>query len=428
MPTFASMKQSYIDRWAACSIRPDGVSGAESCANKIIRNQVTYKKVEAATGVPWWWVGCIHSMESDCDFSTWLANGDDLGGPTTQDPVGLVCNGTWLDGAIVSLKHEGYDNEKDWSRAHSLYLAEMYNGDGYATRGLPSQYIWSFTNIEQAGRYVADRKWDAKAWSGQIGVAAMLIRLISRGVVTFESAAPVSTVPAGKVTWYEANRNDKGDTVIIGMAGDKAVSLLTTNDSSVIVKYLTENGVHDLRVAPAGKAIPHMPGSGTGPAPTPAPVSSVIQAKLNAFYSVKANYDAVYANVMSWFGTTSQGCVAFMSTALRMVGVNIPLHYTVRGEDSSLVTLPFSIYLQENLGWKKITDQSELIPGDVCFTTDDPDWPGYPAHTYMFQEWTNKSDGIANVVDNQAFTHERNINEGGGGFNFSPWVYALRAP
>lgn len=242
----------------------------------------------------------------------------------------------------------------------------------------------------------------------------------------FLSGTEVVQPVENRVTWYEATRDDKGDTVIIGMAGDKAISLLTTNDSSVIVKYLTENGVHDLRVAPAGKAIPYMPGSGTGPVVAPSPVA-VINAKLDAFYSVRANYDAVYANVMSWFGTTSNACVAFLSTALRMVNVNIPLHYMVDDEDSSLVTLPFSIYLEENLGWQRITNQNDLQPGDVCFTEDDSNWPGYPAHVFQFSSWSFKARGIAWVIDNQGPLHERNINVAGGGFNFTPFAYALRA-
>lgn len=414
----SQIADKYLAYWNLCQIRPDKVAAVKQVAKQVLKNKAKYERVAAEFGCPWYWIGAIHSLESSCDFGTWLANGDDVRYPTVHVPEGLECDGTWIDGARVSLNYQGIP-KKGWDLARCLYEWVKYNGFGYDSHNKPSQYVWSFTNIEQSGRYVADSVWDASTWSNQVGCAAILKALIEMGEVDLEQKEPANT--SGKVTWYEGTRDDKGDTVIIGMAGEKAVSLLTTNDSEVIVKFLTDNGRHDFRIAPAGKPIPYMPGSGRGEG------TSVIQAKLDAFYSVKANYDAVYANVMSWFGTLNNACCAFQSTALRMVGVNIPLHYMVRGEDSSLVTLPLSIYLQENLGWKKITDQATLIPGDVCFTEDDADWPGYPAHVFQFSSWSNKDAGIAWVIDNQGPLHERNINEGGGGFNFTPFAYALRA-
>ncbi len=129
---------------------------------------------------------------------------------------------------------------------------------------------------------------------------------------------------------------------------------------------------------------------------------------------------------MGWYGTTSNGCVAFMSTALRQVGYSVPKHgRDARGEGISLVTRPFSNYLEGQLGFQRINDARALKPGDVVFTTDAPRWPGYPAHTYMFQSWADQSQGLAYVVDNQGSTHIRNIWQHGT-FNFSPFRYALR--
>ena len=145
------------------------------------------------------------------------------------------------------------------------------------------------------------------------------------------------------------------------------------------------------------------------------------------FYQLSANYDKVYNNVMGWYGTTSQGCVAFMSTALRMSGTSVPQNGSYNGEQVSLVTVPFAGYLQDSLGWKKITDASKLLPGDVVLTQDDSRYPGYPAHTYMFHSWSDYNRGIGYVIDNQTFLHERNI-FGYGDFNFTPFAYGLRSP
>ena len=75
--------------------------------------------------------------------------------------------------------------------------------------------------------------------------------------------------------------------------------------------------------------------------------------KLATYYGDKKNYQAVKAEVMIWWGTTTNGCVAFASTALRELGIEVPLEGRLNGERISLLTLPFSIYLQESLHWKK---------------------------------------------------------------------------
>lgn len=155
--------------------------------------------------------------------------------------------------------------------------------------------------------------------------------------------------------------------------------------------------------------------------------NSNVHTKLFNFYSQRVNYNKVYDNVMGWFGTRTNGCVAFMSTALRMIGVDVPQNGYLDNEPVSLVTRPFSRYLEEKLGWKRFTNPNDLRPGDVVFTQTAPNDPGYPAHTYMFHSWSNKAASVAWVVDNQDFTHLRNIQESGT-FNFTPFDYGLRAP
>jgi hypothetical protein len=107
--------------------------------------------------------------------------------------------------------------------------------------------------------------------------------------------------------------------------------------------------------------------------------------------------------------------------------VMVPKDRFINGENISLVTLPFSKYLTQTLGWQRISSSAEILPGDIIFTKDEPRWPGYPAHTYMFQGWADQARGIGLVVDNQDFTHRRNI-FGYNTFNFTPFEYALRAP
>lgn len=150
--------------------------------------------------------------------------------------------------------------------------------------------------------------------------------------------------------------------------------------------------------------------------------------RLLDFYKVRTNYDDVFQEVLRFYPAGRRnGCVAFMSTALRMSGTQVPLSEYIEGDSVSLVTRPFSAFLQSRLGWTKITSANNLQPGDVVLTEDDARYPGYPAHTYMFYGWSNQKAGIGWVIDNQDFIHERNI-FGYGTYNFTPFAYALRSP
>ena len=150
--------------------------------------------------------------------------------------------------------------------------------------------------------------------------------------------------------------------------------------------------------------------------------------RLAEWYSVRSNYEMVLSDVREFYKPVRyNGCVAFISAALRRIGIDIPIA-TGQQESPSLVTRPFSQHLENKLGWRRIGSASNLRPGDVVFTRDNPSYPGYPAHTYMFHDWSRRDLGIAFVVDNQDFKHERNIYDNDTAFNFTPYAYALRAP
>jgi lysozyme family protein len=152
--------------------------------------------------------------------------------------------------------------------------------------------------------------------------------------------------------------------------------------------------------------------------------ANTITKSLYEFYSKKENYDAVHKNVMNWFGTTKNACVAFVSSALRLSGYHVP-NANLDGANISLWTVSFSKYLQ-NRGWTKSTNPKELKPGDIVFTQEGGFGDGVPAHVYVFTSWDKETNQVAWVIDNQGFTHSRNINKGGGGFNFTPFAYFLR--
>lgn len=147
--------------------------------------------------------------------------------------------------------------------------------------------------------------------------------------------------------------------------------------------------------------------------------------RLHDFYSRENNYDSVYDNVMSWYGTTSNGCTAFVSTALRLIDYDVPIETNAEGFNISLWTAALSGYLEDK-GWKRSDLANNMLPGDIVFTDDGGYDDGIPCHVYVFSKWHDSSKEVAWVIDNQAFTHRRNIYAGGGGFNFSPFAYFLR--
>lgn len=173
---------------------------------------------------------------------------------------------------------------------------------------------------------------------------------------------------------------------------------------------------------------------GGKPKPTTTPTVPVasVNKRLFNFYNNKENYLRVYDNVVSWFSATRptyNGCVAFMSSALRLSGFDVPFSNGVDGYSISRVTRPFSEFLISR-GWKKIINPTELQPGDVCFSqvgmlNGKPD-VGYPAHTYMFVKWEKAgSTAMAYVNDNNGYNQLRNITASGPN---TPFEYALRAP
>ncbi|MGL5647656.1 MAG: SH3 domain-containing protein [Clostridium sp.] len=83
-------------------------------------------------------------------------------------------------------------------------------------------------------------------------------------------------------------------------------------------------------------------------------------------------------------GVLDNNCVFFVSSALRNIGIKIPMDigYTTNLERELT-----------SLGWERETDLSTLEAGDICFAGQ--------AHTYVFMGWANKAEGIAWIADNQ---------------------------
>jgi lysozyme family protein len=180
-------------------INPDREATVKKVANKLITNRKLYELAVSGTSVPWWFVAVIHYRESNCDFKTYLGNGEPLNRVTRLVPIGHGPFASFRDGVLDALAYQGYIKNADWSIEHCLYLLEKYNGLGYANKGLPSPYLWGGTSIQKPGKYVSDGKFDPSVTDTQLGVAP-LIRLISALIGGLAPSALPTANPATGVT------------------------------------------------------------------------------------------------------------------------------------------------------------------------------------------------------------------------------------
>jgi hypothetical protein len=147
-----------------------------------------------------------------------------------------------------------------------------------------------------------------------------------------------------------------------------------------------------------------------------------------ADYLANPKHDAlVRKEVLAWHGTMTNGCVAYVSTALRHVGVAVPQDGKLDGEGISRITRAFAVYLQQALGYWRVSRLADLRPGDLVFTVDVSCCPGYPAHVFVFLGWSSRRRAVALVVDNQGTRHERPLRTRPGS-PIDAFAYALRAP
>lgn len=180
---FPDLKPEYDAAWACCEVRREKRNEIDAGIAKARANKARYEAVAAHFhGMPWQFLAVIHGMECGFRFDRHLHNGDPLTGRTVRVPPGRPTTGnppfTWEDSARDAMEHMGYDKVTDWSLPHVLYLLERYNGFGYRFKGLRTPYLWSYSNLYEKGRYVADRVFDPNAVSKQCGAAILLKELL----------------------------------------------------------------------------------------------------------------------------------------------------------------------------------------------------------------------------------------------------------
>jgi len=182
---FHQMRAGYNNLWnkAHMTREPDLMH----VANDILADRGQYEATENATGVPWFWIACVHDRESNRNFATVLHNGErniiGTGRLTTKVPKGRGPFNSWGEAAIDALtlpeKDDGKELNKveEWTLARCLYQFEEYNGWGYNGK-INSPYVWAGTSNQQRGKYTSDGVYTATHWDTQLGCAGILKALI----------------------------------------------------------------------------------------------------------------------------------------------------------------------------------------------------------------------------------------------------------
>ena len=182
---YDTTKAGYEAMWGSAEILESAHYDLNMIADAILINEEQYRQVEDDTGVPWFWIGAIHSRESSCSFSGHLHNGDPLTARTVHVPAGrppepLDPPFTWIVSAQDALEYQDLVAVYPWDCAQMLLQAELYNGTGYISHETNSPYVWAGTTHQEPGKYVADGVWDPNAWDTQMGTAAIWKKLCER--------------------------------------------------------------------------------------------------------------------------------------------------------------------------------------------------------------------------------------------------------
>lgn len=179
------LRAEYLRLFDDCVIDGERLREVDAAADRVWACRERYLAV--ATGIPWFVIGSIHSLESDGDFGTHLHNGDPLTRRTIRVPRGRPLAGTppfaWEESAGDALRMHGFDTWRDWSIGGSLYQLERYNGWGYRLYhpDVLSPYLWAGSKHYTRGKYTADGRWSPTAVSRQIGAAVLLKALRDEG-------------------------------------------------------------------------------------------------------------------------------------------------------------------------------------------------------------------------------------------------------
>jgi lysozyme family protein len=260
----SGLREEYEGLFVTCAIRPTYAELVERAVDTIQAHIAVYREVGDHLGIPWHVVAALHSMESSCDFSAHLHNGDPLTDRTTSVPRGRPKSGsppfTWNESAFDALTLRKLPSNGDWSIAGTLYQLEGYNGWGYRLYHphVRSPYLWSLSNHYTSGKYRADGVWSESLASKQCGAAVLLRRMAEHGYVSF----------------VKVNEQAEGDLLVVSYSMVRSEEPRVRTRAEALQRWLNtfpgiflkEDGVPGPRTSDAYRLVvgSHLPGDPRG--------------------------------------------------------------------------------------------------------------------------------------------------------------------
>jgi len=144
--------------------------------NRLRNGRPKYEGASTLTGIPWEIIGVLHGLESSFNFDKQILNGQKWWKVTNLVPRGLGPWANWEESCVAGFRHELKHNPMpiEWSVEATALFLERWNGMGYWRMKRASPYLWSYTSVQEQGKYVSDGRYDRNAVSKQVGGMAML--------------------------------------------------------------------------------------------------------------------------------------------------------------------------------------------------------------------------------------------------------------
>jgi lysozyme family protein len=177
MVDLAALKGANTRRWEAAKL----TRNFNSVGRALFAFKSRYLIVAEKTGVPWFFIAVVHEREASQSWTGSLAQGDPWDRVSTHVPKGRGPFRSWEDAAVDALLNCApfAGRNTDWSIGGLLTECEKYNGLGYATRGIPSPYVWAGTDQYHAGKFTSDGVFNATVIDQQLGCAGLLVALMA---------------------------------------------------------------------------------------------------------------------------------------------------------------------------------------------------------------------------------------------------------
>jgi lysozyme family protein len=193
MTDLTALKQANAARWAEAKVTRRAQCVAVAKQLVMPTYKARYQAVSTKTGVPWAAIAVIHERESSQNWAASLAQGDPWNEVSRHVPAGRGPFKSWEEAAVDALVNCApfAARNKDWSIGGTLTKLEEYNGLGYASRDVPSPYIWSGTDQYKSGKYVRDGIYDPDVIDRQPGCAGLLIAMMALDrTISFDGKMP----------------------------------------------------------------------------------------------------------------------------------------------------------------------------------------------------------------------------------------------